>query len=239
MILCIDSGNTRVKLGLGDEHGWQFQAALPSNRMAEGLPPTLANWPRPLRAVGCNVAGTAAAAAIETVLAQLSIPLTWLRSSAALAGVRNGYDSPGQLGADRWAALIGAHHLHAGASLVVSAGTATTIDAINANGVFLGGLILPGLSLMRSALANAAAQLPEAKGRYAELPRNTDNAIASGAIEATTGAIERMFRHVAADFQASCLLTGGAAGELEPHLGMPLQRVDDLVLRGLMRVAGN
>jgi type III pantothenate kinase len=91
---------------------------------------------------------------------------------------------------------------------------------------------------MRSALANAAAQLPEAKGGYVELPRNTDDAIASGAIEATTGAIERIFRRMAADSPAVCILTGGAAGELEPHLRMPLQRVDDLVLKGLMRVAG-
>jgi type III pantothenate kinase len=239
MILCIDSGNTRVKLGLGDDYGWQFQAALPSQTLAQNLPQTLAGWPMPLRAVGCNVAGTAVEAGIETVIAELAIPLVWLRSTTALAGVRNGYDNPEQLGADRWAALIGAHHLHAGASLVVSAGTATTIDAINADGVFLGGLILPGLSLMRSALASAAAQLPEAKGRHTELPRNTDDAIASGAIEATTGAIERMFRHIAADSRATCLLTGGAAGELEPRLRMPVQRVDDLVLKGLMRVASD
>jgi type III pantothenate kinase len=239
MILCIDSGNTRVKLGFGDEHGWHFSAALATQGLADELPSTLAAWPRPLCAVACNVAGTAAAATIESVLAARSIPLRWVRSSAALAGVRSGYDNPDQLGADRWAALIGAHHLHVGACLVVSAGTATTIDAVNANGEFLGGLILPGLNLMRSALANAAAQLPHAKGSYVDLPRNTDDAIASGAIEATTGAIERMFRHVATDARASCLLTGGAASDLEPHLRMPLQRVDDLVLRGLMRVAGD
>jgi type III pantothenate kinase len=238
MILCIDSGNTRVKLGLGDEHGWQFQTALAKDQVAQAMPTTLAAWPRPTRAMGCNVAGAAAAAAIEHSLAQLAIPLVWLRSSAELGGMRNGYDRPEQLGADRWAALIGAHSLHVGACLVVSAGTATTIDAIDADGMFQGGLILPGLSLMRSALANAAAQLPEAKGGYVELPRNTDDAIASGAIEATTGAIERMFRRMAANSPAVCILTGGAAGELEPHLSMPLQRVDDLVLKGLMLVAG-
>jgi type III pantothenate kinase len=239
MILCIDSGNTRVKLGLGDEHGWQFTAALPRNRLANDFPSTLSAWPRPLRAVACNVAGATASATIESVLAELSVPLIWLRSSAAQAGVSNGYDNPDQLGSDRWAALIAAHHLHKGACLVVSAGTATTIDAIDADGVFLGGLILPGLSLMRSSLANAAAQLPEAQGVYADQPRNTNDAMASGAIAATAGAIDRMFRQVASDVRATCLLTGGGAAELVSQLQMPVRRIDDLVLRGLLRIADN
>jgi type III pantothenate kinase len=177
------------------------------------------------------------AAGIEAVLADLTIPLVWLRASDTLAGVINRYDCPEQLGADRWAALIGAHHLHGGASLVVNAGTATTMDAIDANGVFHGGLILPGLTLMLTSLANATAQLPAANGSHTALPRNTDDAIASGAIEATVGAIERMFKQVAAEPSASCLLTGGAASELAPHLRIPLQQVDDLVLKGLLRVA--
>jgi type III pantothenate kinase len=239
MILCIDSGNTRVKLALGDERGWQRRSALPKNCLSQDLVQTLAEWPRPQRAIGCNVAGASVAAGIEAVLAELDIPLVWLRASATLAGVSNRYDCPEQLGADRWAALIGAHHLHGGASLVVSAGTATTIDAIDANGVFQGGLILPGLALMRTSLASAAAQLPEAKGSHIALPRNTDDAIASGAIEATVGAIERMFKPIAAEPGASCLLTGGAASELAPHLRIPLQPVDDLVLRGLLRIAAH
>ncbi len=237
MILCIDSGNTRVKLALGDARGWQHLCALPKDCFAQDLAETLADWPRPQRAIGCNVAGATVAAGIEAILAKLDIPLAWLRGTATLAGVSNGYDCPDQLGADRWAALIGAHHLHAGASLVVSAGTATTIDTIDANGVFQGGLILPGLTLMRTSLANAAAQLPEASGSYTALPRNTDDAIASGAIEATVGAIERMFKPIAAEPGASCLLTGGAASELVQHLRIPLQHLGDLVLRGLMRVA--
>jgi type III pantothenate kinase len=151
--------------------------------------------------------------------------------------VRNGYDRPEQLGADRWAALIGARQLHAGACLVVGAGTATTVDLLTADGVFRGGLILPGLALMRSSLAGAAAQLAEASGRHSDSPRNTDDAIVSGAIEATAGAIERMYRRIAGQPSPTCLLTGGAAGELEAHLHLPLRRVDDLVLQGLLLVA--
>jgi type III pantothenate kinase len=237
VILCIDSGNSRVKLGLGDRHGWQRTAALPRQQLLTDLEKTLAAWPRPQRAMACNVAGSAVAADIAAILGRLAIPLAWLASSECRGEVRNGYDRPEQLGADRWAALIGARQLHAGACLVVGAGTATTVDLLTADGVFRGGLILPGLALMRRSLAGAAAQLPDARGRHHEVPRNTDDAIVSGAIEATVGAIERIYRRIVGQPTPACLLTGGAAAELEPHLQLPLRRIDDLVLQGLLFVA--
>jgi type III pantothenate kinase len=122
---------------------------------------------------------------------------------------------------------------------VVMAGTATTIDVLDAAGHFRGGLILPGLDLMRKSLARNTAGLPEARGAYRDLPTNTDDAIVSGALHATLGAIERMAEQVcrpaSADF--CVLLSGGAADMLAPHLDLPLQRVDNLVLEGLARVA--
>jgi type III pantothenate kinase len=179
------------------------------------------------------VAGKAIRRRIEALAAGLGRPLDWLTSSAAACGVSNGYDNPGQLGADRWAALIGARSLHAGAAIVVMAGTATTIDALDGDGRFRGGLILPGLALMRAALARNTADLPHAAGHYRPLPTNTDDAIVSGAIHATLGAIERMRATLGMD--TLCLLSGGAAGKLAPHLELPLRQVDNLVLEGLAR----
>ena len=151
--------------------------------------------------------------------------------------MNNAYDNPGQLGADRWAALIGAHALHPGAAIVVMAGTATTIDALDGTGRFRGGLILPGLALMRTALARNTADLPHATGHYRSLPTNTDDAIVSGAIHATLGAIERMRATLGKD--TLCLLSGGAAGELAPHLELPQQQIDNLVLEGLAHFSRN
>jgi type III pantothenate kinase len=151
--------------------------------------------------------------------------------------VINAYDDPARLGADRWAALIGARGWHAGPALVVMAGTATTIDVLDAAGRFRGGLILPGLDLMRQALARNTAGLPQASGTYRDLPTNTDDAIESGILMATLGAIERMAaracRPVSADF--CVLLSGGAADLLAPHIELPLMRIDNLVLEGLAR----
>jgi type III pantothenate kinase len=186
---------------------------------------------RPTRIVACNVAGEAIRRRIEQLAGSLDLPLDWLASSAAACGVSNGYDTPQQLGTDRWAALIAARALHAGPAVVVMAGTATTIDALDAGGIFRGGLILPGLTLMRAALAGNTADLPHATGHYRPQPTNTGDAIVSGAIHATLGAIERI--RATLDDNALCLLSGGAAGELAPQLGLPHRLIDNLVLEGL------
>lgn len=233
-LLCLDAGNTRLKWGLHDGARWLAQGALEHAAGAELLP---ARLPAPAgRILACNVAGGAVAQGIEALAATLGVPLDWFRSSKSCCGVTNGYDHPAQLGADRWAALVGARGVHTGDALVVMAGTATTIDVLAADGRFRGGLILPGLELMQKALARHTAGLPEARGACRDLPTNTDDAIVSGALHATLGAIERMSRLAKTDFRV--LLSGGAADALAPHLARPVLRVDNLVLEGLARVAG-
>ncbi len=230
MLLCLDAGNTRLKFGLRDSATWRAQGALDYADVTT-LPQRL---PAPAaRIVACNVAGDPARRRIETLAAQLRIPLDWLTSSASACDVSNGYDTPQQLGADRWAALIGARALHADACVVVMAGTATTIDALDAQGRFRGGLILPGLAMMRSALARNTADLPDANGHYRQLATNTDDAIVSGALHATLGAIERVRATLEAG--ATCLLSGGAAVELAPFVATPCRSIDNLVLEGLAR----
>lgn len=230
MILCLDAGNSRLKFGLFDGGRWLLQDALHYAAFDE-LPARLPA--RPKRIVACNVAGEPARLRIEALAGKLGLAADWLSSSAAACGVSNAYDRPQQLGADRWAALIAARALHAGAAAVVMAGTATTIDAIDGSGLFRGGLILPGLSLMRAALAGNTADLPHANGNFRALPTNTDDAIVSGSIHATLGAIARVRAMLGDD--ALCLLSGGAATELAPHLDPPCRLIDNLVLEGLAR----
>lgn len=233
MTLYLDAGNTRLKYGVHDGHAWHAQGAL-EHAEIERLPTLLAS-PPPTRIVACNVAGAAMRARIEALAARLEAPLTWLRASAACGDVRNGYATPAQLGADRWAALIAARALGGGATVVVLAGTATTIDLLAADGEFQGGLILPGLTLMRQSLARHTADLPEARGAFRERPTNTDDAIVSGALHATLGAIERMRAQLGPATQ--CLVSGGAAAALLPHLAPPARQVEHLVLEGLRRFA--
>jgi type III pantothenate kinase len=229
-VLCLDCGNTRLKWGLWHDHGFRDQGAM---MLAELT--TLTSDAR--RIVACNVAGDAGRRAIGALSRRLAVPLAWVEARDHGCGVSNGYDHAAQLGADRWAALIGARALHGGACLVVNAGTATTVDVLDGDGVFRGGLILPGLALMREALAAGTANLPVDAGVYRDLPTNTFDAIASGSLHATAGAIERMFRQVAASADALCLLAGGAASAIVPHLAIPVRQVDNLVLEGVARIA--
>ncbi len=232
MILCLDAGNSRVKWGLHDGGRWRAQGVVAHDGVAhigDQLPAA------PHRVAACNVAGAPVGDAVARLAGRLGIELQWLHASAAAAGVRNGYDRPGQLGADRWAAAIGARGLQAGAVVVVMAGTATTIDLLDADGLFRGGLILPGLDLMRSALARGTAGLPLAAGRYGAVPTNTDDAIVSGSLHATLGAITRM--RAALGDAAPVLVSGGHAPTLAALIDPPCRTVEHLVLEGLVRWA--
>lgn len=236
MILLIDAGNTRIKWGLLDggipveqgtlEHEDAYELGLIAQAHA-GL----------AQAYGTNVAGAPVGQAIELALHGASVTLTWLQVTPHRCGVHNLYENPVQLGADRWAALIGARSVHQGTCLVVTAGTATTVDVLDAAGQFCGGLILPGEDLMRRSLAANTAQLALSDGRFTRSPRNTADAIVSGCLSAQIGAIQLMFQQIEREPNALCLLNGGGAASLEPLLTVPFRRTDNLVLTGLSVVA--
>jgi type III pantothenate kinase len=237
-LLAIDSGNTRIKWAVDEDGAWVDAGALmtlDAARIGEAWA-ALAPFDR---AIACNVAGPGVERRLESACAARGARLTIARSQAAQLGVVNGYRDPAQLGADRWAALVAAHALGPGAKLVVNAGTALTIDALGADGRFEGGLIVPGPALMRSSLAAGTARLPHAAGAFREFPDTTDDAIASGALQACVGAILRM-RHAMTErgmAPGHVLLSGGAARELGPLLPMPFAIRENLVLDGLARIA--
>ena len=231
MILCLDAGNTRLKWGLFDADLNQRAGGALAYADLDAL-----DLPPARLAVLANVAGADIGVRIEARLARLGLPLHRAVSAVAQCGVTSAYDNPTQLGVDRWAALIGARGRHIGPCLVVMAGTATTADRLDADGTFRGGLILPGLDLMRAALTRNTAQLGLEAGEFRALPTNTADAIMSGCLNAQAGAIERQFAPMAHEPGARCLLGGGAAPALEALLTVPFQRVDTLVLEGLARI---
>jgi type III pantothenate kinase len=165
----------------------------------------------------------------------------WISALAEQCGVRNRYQTPTQLGSDRWAALVAARKLAQSAVLVVNAGTAITVDALSAQGDFLGGLIVPGIKLMMEAVSTKTAGARAEQGEFQAFPTNTMDAIYSGALQAALGAIERMRAEmVAAGYdEPRCILSGGGAPLLQERIAMPVRRVDNLVLEGLVRIAAS
>ncbi|MDR1163477.1 MAG: type III pantothenate kinase [Candidatus Accumulibacter sp.] len=233
MIIAIDAGNTRIKWGVFDGAKWISLGVLSTSNALQ-LADVSAAWPEKAPVVACNVAGRTVETAINASLSPRA-PILWLRSSTDACGVRNSYESPENLGADRWAALIGARKLTRGPSLVVCAGTATTVDWLDASGVFRGGLILPGLELMYTSLASNTVQLPLVSERHpSREPRNTQDAIVSGCLQAQIGAIEKMFSRMRSDPAAICLMTGGAAQSIAPHLEIPSRVEENMILDGLV-----
>lgn len=231
-LLAIDAGNTRIKWGLHDGQQWLQRGYIAHDEIS--LLPTRAMPADHI--IVSNVAGAALGLAIAQAFPASIIHTVY--ATASQCGVSSHYAQPSQLGSDRWAALIAVHQLGASAALVVTAGTALTVDALHA-GEFLGGIIAPGYQLMRSALSQNTAQLHIEPGTFSNFPGNTADAITSGCQLALIGAIE----HMATTLQqrtkqpVQIWLNGGDAEILAPHLSLPARLEDNLVLTGLHIIA--
>ncbi|WP_137936921.1 type III pantothenate kinase [Chitinivorax sp. B] len=237
MWLLIDAGNTRVKWALHDGHAWQARGHALLNQL-EQLALQWVDLPPVMRIMAANVAGTSVKTQLTDLLARHINKIEWLTPTHQQLDVHNGYTNPLQLGPDRWAALLGARKLTQGHCLVINIGTAMTVDALTADGHFLGGIIAPGFRLMREALAQGTAELGRRDGQYIPFPTNTADAIHGGIMQALIGTIGRMQHEmVQAGFPpVSCVLSGGDASLLQPHLSLTVIMVDNLVLEGLLRI---
>jgi type III pantothenate kinase len=238
LILAVDAGNTRVKWALHDGAAFVRDGRC-TLAQVQRLEHDWAALPPPQAVVVASVAGEALRAALTRAAQRWGHSPRFVTAKARQCGVTNRYLEPSQLGADRWAALVAARALGDSAHLVVCAGTAVTIDALLADGTFAGGLILPGFDLMHEALGANTARLTAERGEFEAFPRQTRNAISSGAIHAICGAIERMMALLpAASVSADVIVTGGGAELVARHLGRPVQIRERLILEGLVRIAG-
>ena len=250
--LVIDIGNTRIKWGLFAAPQADAQLLSSAATLLESCDDLLrAHWrglAPPTAMLGCAVAGEAVRRRVEEQLLEWGVQPRWVTASGAAGGVVNGYDHPARLGADRWAALVGARQrMLAEASagqpaprpvVVVMVGTAVTVDALDASGRFLGGLILPGFGLMLRALETGTAGLRVPNGEIRDFPTNTSDALMSGGADAIAGAVERMSRRLERHCgrTPALLLSGGAASKLGPSVGVPFEHADGLIFEGLLKL---
>lgn len=244
MLLAIDIGNSRAKWGWHAHGRWLARHVAAHEDFLAQLVASAPAGAAPVRAVVCNVAaeplGRQTAQAIVAAWPQARV--AQFRSTAQAGGLANRYADPGQLGADRFAAAIGARaHLPAGAMVVASFGTATTIDTVSPEHEFLGGVILPGVALMLRSLAHHTARLPlgETRPAIVDVPDRTPDAIAEGVVRAQVGAVRETVERARARFGAvSVIATGGAAHAVSWRLPEPVLLVDNLVFDGLLRIDG-
>jgi type III pantothenate kinase len=247
--LAIDVGNTRLKWALYEEAGPGARLLAQGAEFLENIDRLAdAEWarlPHPRRMLGCAVAADAVKRRVEDQMDEVwDVSAQWVVPGSAEAGLTNGYDHPSRLGADRWVAMIGAwHRMRAHAAprpiVVVMVGTAVTVEAIDAEGKFLGGLILPGHGIMLRALESGTAGLHVPTGDVREFPTNTSDALTSGGTYAIAGAVARMAQHVRQHCgqEPVCYMTGGAGWKMAPHMSVPFELVDSLIFDGLLEIA--
>lgn len=232
--LLLDAGNTRLKWAVVEDGQWLETGSATYSDLS-ALSRVLA------QDLECHIASVVRAQhehQIAALLESYSILPTWLLTDAKFGDVVNAYSSPRKLGVDRWMSLIAARQRSQKATLVVSIGTAMTVDALSPQGTFLGGVIVPGIAMMQRALQQGTAQITETSGEWHEFPLNTADAVQSGILSALSGAIRLQHTHLAAmaRMQPHCILTGGDAELLLPYLGLSVEQVPALVLEGMERV---
>jgi type III pantothenate kinase len=261
LLLAVDSGNTHIRWGLHDGQDWLKQevadvtearngpeeAEEAEGRMGAvgttgGLARLDKEWEdmeEPAQIMVSNVGGARVAEELSRLFFRWRAKPRWIDSVAYQCGVRNYYAEPSQLGCDRWAALIAAWELQRQGCLVVDAGTAMTVDALSDTGEFLGGIIIPGFTLMQKTLIENTASLQQGNGKFCEYPDRTEDAMYTGALHAMAGAIDRMAVILAATLGRvpDCILSGGAAQQLQARLDVTTVVIDNLVLDGLRIIA--
>lgn len=240
MNLYLDLGNTRLKWAAGDAVAWAHRGACPVADLPAALDAQWGGLPRP-QAVWMAGAEPAGDAVIDWVASHWKLGVQRVAASREAAGVANGYLRPSELGADRWAALVAARALTDREYFVVDCGTAITVDAVDADSRFVGGAILPGLRMSRTALVRGTAGI-ETVGEEMEadgpMGCSTAAAVAGGTLWGLAGAVDRLLEAAGRVPEgAPVFITGGDALHFQALLRHHVTVVPDLVLQGIARLA--
>jgi type III pantothenate kinase len=244
MILLVDVGNTRIKWLVWDQGRVRQRGhRLHKNLTPAGLGEALwSGLERPSQVVIANVAGAGLAAALQRwIRGTWALEARLAVSEAAGFGVRNAYAVPAQLGVDRWVAMIGAKARLGQSCCIVDCGTAVTVDALTAEGTHLGGVIFPGMRLMRESLYRDTRQIPpEDQGQATVFGQSTRDGVWGGTTYAVAAAIDGITERLeeALPGEVKRLLIGGDAEVVLPCLRGRYHLEPDLIFHGLLVIAG-
>ncbi|MFI4889223.1 MAG: type III pantothenate kinase [Steroidobacterales bacterium] len=247
MILVIDVGNTRLKWawlgssGLSDQQAVVHRHVKPDIWTATLFDPAQ----QPSRILISNVAGDTMGKLLMRLGTQkFGIRPEFITASHQYQQLTNAYLDPNLLGADRWLAIIGAWTRVHTALCVVDAGTAVKVDSVDANGQHLGGLIVPGIHMMREALLKGTTDIARAVEQSTPsmagiLANNTIGAVSRGAVFALAGLADRAAEMVeqGTGIKPKLFITGGDAGMITGTMRSRGEIVPDLVLQGLAVIA--
>lgn len=244
MSLLIDSGNTRCKFARMLTDG----TLSPVLAIAHDTPDFVARLEEWLGnstgGTSCYLASVANAEVtkkIEVAVASAGFQVTRVKAQAEALGLRIAYPVPEQMGVDRFLALLAAHQKKQ-SLLLVSAGSALTVDLLESGGLHRGGMITATEIIIQAAIENRFANFRSLWGNASGFSDNTADALASGARYMVLGMIEKSWREASQrlnDPDLGLLITGGDAEALLPHLPDNTVYQPALVLEGLALWAGH
>ena len=239
MLLAIDSGNTNIKWGIHDGHNWLVMNVSPQYCYSL-LADSWQSLPSLSKIIISNVAGISVQAALSEILPSIRSKPLWINAVDFECGFHNNYYDSKSLGCDRWAAMVFVWNRYHEPCLVVSVGTAMTVDMISDTGDFVGGIITPGVKVLTNSLVDRTC-LPKADtGIYDSFSLSTENALFTGVIDSLVGVIEKSHRAMLNRYnykKVRCVLSGGDSKFIFPYLNQQFEIVDDLVLKGLVTIA--
>ena len=236
-IAAISLGNSSVKCGLWSEERFSFLNRLAISDLEGGrLFPGAGELPEVAIAAVASVVPAAEPVLEKMVKQELGLPPRWLGRDLDPLLMTDAASA----GADRLAAALAAHRRF-GAAVIVDFGTAITVNAVTADGRFLGGAILPGPALAAEALSSGTARVRVSVPSEAVEPPgdSTEKAVVAGITHGLAGAVDRLVERTAAALGGSPALvaTGGATELLLPLCRTRFELAPDLVLEGLVVAA--
>ena len=245
MMLLVDAGNTAIKWGLykAGEIVITDRFVHRDHEITEQLTRSWKSLQQPADICIANVAGQALGDALSAwIRQQWSLTPRFVSTTDEACGVKNAYPVAEDLGVDRWAALIAAHHHTRDAACIIDCGTAITVDVLAADGQHQGGLIIPGIELLKQVVREDTAGVrPRTEIQAATLYANSTAAgVHGGAVYMAVAAIDRIITDVAAtqNQDLEVVITGGDAGKMLPLLARSAHHDPALVLKGLAIIAG-
>jgi type III pantothenate kinase len=238
MKLLLDAGNSRLKWAIVDAGTAPVTGAVrPDEAGLAELAGVVAMYGAPDRVGVVTVRGRDFLEHLADWCGRQGWPTpVTVRPTPGSHGVRPAYGQLSSLGADRYAAMVAARRLFAGPLLVVDCGTAVTIDVLEADGTHPGGLIMPGLSLMRRALWAGTAAIPETVSERIELlSNNTADQVTGGTALGLVSAIDGLCRRIADRLgeEHARILTGGDATVVSTLGTLSYESCPWLVLQGV------
>lgn len=249
MKLLLDLGNTRIKWAHSKTGASAFDRqgeCLYGDRSPDDLLDRLWSAATPPESVWlCSVIDPVSAAAFEqAVWRRWDCPVHWIRPQVEGFGVRCAYVDPLRLGADRWAAMVGARALQRGAVCILHLGTTLTADVVDSSGCHLGGIIAPGRRMLQRSLQSGTAQVitDSDELQWAEqdrLGRDTDACVAWGVRHSLIGCCMEVLGAARKRLGSgmTIILAGGDARWAHDLLPCASQVEPDLVLRGVAMIA--